>query len=141
MIGWFEKQAWKIAAAGLLVLVISLGVQLARVAGDRAKIEKQRAALELSIEDPATGYRARLRTCTDNTVTLTEAITAQGEKVKALGEESRAKTAEAQKAIDAAERGRAAADAKVKSLMRPLVATETCQRVNEADARLLETLK
>lgn len=141
MIGWLEKQAWKIASGVLLIMVISLGIQLARVAADRAKIEKQRAALELAIDKPVTGWRARMLTCTNNTAELKGAISAQNDRIKVLGEQSAARIAGAEQALVAAERGKAAADAKIKSLLRPLVGSDTCLRVIEADARLLESLR
>lgn len=141
MIGWIEKQAWKIASAGLLILVISLGVALVRMTVDRNDTEKQRAALELSIEKPVTGWRSRLLTCQDNGERLKGAISDQNQRITDLGAASDAKIKEATKAVDAANKQSAKAEAKIKDLMRPLVGADTCLRVIEADERLLRSLQ
>jgi len=74
-------------------------------------------------------------------VTLQAGIDEQNGKIDALKADGARRMAEAEKALAAAQRDAAKAQTKITALMKPLVGVDTCQRVIEADERLLETLK
>lgn len=141
MIAWIEARIWQVGTIGASAAAIGLGIALL-VSGARLKdAEAARDKLQASITAPGTGWAARLTTCQNNVVTLGSAIQTQNDAIKRTGEESAARLAAASAALKAAQRDNARAEAKVAALMKPLVGVNTCQRVIEADERLLESLK
>jgi hypothetical protein len=132
-----SKLAGPIATAGCVVLTIALVFAMIGSKGH----ERRANRLAAEIDNPATGWRARLSTCQTNAITLNEAIGRQNAAVEALRLAGVARTAAADKAVQAAlgatERAIGAA-ARISS--RPPVGNDTCSRVLDVDRKLVEEL-
>jgi hypothetical protein len=140
-----NPRAW--AALGVVVLMVSLGVQTARLNHAKGDLKSSRAALV----DPASHRRwqdlaedrARdLQTCRANTNTLQSAIDRQNASVAALKAEGDRRTTQAAAAVRDAQRGRSDAEARASKLaaLKPAGA-DACARMNDADRAVLETLR
>ena len=138
---WIEARVWQIGAIGGGLVAAGLAVSLALTTANLHRIEKERDEVRASITAPVTGWAARLTTAQNNAATLEARIKDQNARIDALGRDSAVRLAEADKALTAAQRGQAAAEAKVAKIMKPLVAVDSCARVYEADQRLLESLR
>jgi hypothetical protein len=141
MIAWLEARAWQVGTIGAAAVALGLAVALSISTARLHDAQTARDALQASIDAPGTGWAARLTTCTNNTATLKAGIEAQNGQIEGLRAEGAKRLAEADKAVTAAQRDAAKAQAKIAALMKPLVGADTCLRVIEADERLLETLK
>ena len=141
MIAFLQAKVWQlgtgVATAAALVLAISLTVTTAGL----HRVENERDDIRASIEEPVTGWGARLGTCQANGEALIGRLDAQSVAVAAMGQSSAARIAEAEKGLAAARRDQSQAVAKVTALMKPLVGADTCVRLIEADERLMESLK
>jgi len=127
-----------IAAAIAAVLVLGLGVQTARLAGAHGDVAK----LTDRIENPRTGYIAKLSTCQGNVAGLESAVKAQNNAVAAMGAESARKMDAASIAVTAAIQGRASAEGRAAKLLRaPPAGIDACARMQAADSAVLETLQ
>ncbi|OGT54671.1 MAG: hypothetical protein A3E01_09985 [Gammaproteobacteria bacterium RIFCSPHIGHO2_12_FULL_63_22] len=103
---------------------VALGLALAFVwIRDRVvigRLERQVTELHQQIDDPATGWRARLSTCQTNGVTLTEAIGRQNTAVEEMQRNADAIAASARAAVAAVRaEGTKAASAATNILSRP----------------------
>ena len=141
IVQWIEARVWQIGAIGGGLVAAGLAVSLALTTANLHRVEKERDDVRASITAPVTGWAARLTTAQNNAGRLQASIDDQNARIDALGRDSAARLAAAEKALTAAQRGQAAAEAKVAKIMKPLVAADLCLRVQEADARLLESLK
>lgn len=138
---WIEARVWQIGAIGGGLVAAGLAVSLAITAANLHRVEKERDDVRASITAPVTGWAARLTTAQNNAATLEGRVKDQNARIDALGRDSAARLAEAEKALTAAQRGQAVAEAKVAKIMKPLVGADTCLRVIEADERLMESLR
>lgn len=127
-----------IAAAVVATLVLGLGVQTARLAGAHRDVTK----LTDRIENPSTGYIAKLSTCQGNVAGLESAVKAQNSAVAAIGAESARKMDIASVAVTAAIQGRASAEGRAAKLLRSRPAgLDACARMQAADNAVLEALQ
>jgi chromosome segregation ATPase len=138
---WLEARAWQIGAiaagAAALGMAVSLSIANARLHDAQAT----RDALQASIDAPVTGWAARLTTAQNNAATLEATIKSRNDQIDAMGKDSKRRLDEAAAALAAADKRAASDQARIDKLMKPLVGVGTCQRVIEADQRLLESLK
>lgn len=141
MIAWLEARVWQFGTAVATLAAFGLAISLSITTARLHDAQKSRDALQASIDTPVTGWAARLTTCQNNTETLQAGIAAQNGQVEGLRAEGAKRMAEAQAALVAAEKRAAADQDRIAKLMKPLVGVDTCQRVIEADERLLESLK
>ena len=125
----------------IALVVIAVGLLALYNAGFASGRKAGRAEVTATIEQPITGWKARLATCQESSDVLLGSIDTQNAAIEALRKDGDARLAEADKALTRAQNGRAAAEAKVAAIMKPLVAVDSCARVYEADQRLLESLK
>lgn len=133
---------WKLATAGLAAVSIGLGVYTAVVSLDRARIEVERKSLEQQIQDPKTGYVARLAQAETNVVTARAAVDQQNATLQSKSAADAAALADLSKQVAQANAATAAANTKIDRLLKtPLAGADACARMNDADKRLLETLK
>lgn len=138
---WIEARVWQLGTIGASAAAVGLGVALL-VSGARLKdAQAARDHLQIAIDQPVTGWAARLTTCQNNTATLQASITGQNAQIDALKAEGVRRTAAAAAALADAQKETVKARANAAEIMKPLVGVDTCQRVNEADERLLEALK
>lgn len=131
----------KVGMAVIAVALIAAGLFALYNTGFVAGRKAGRAEVQATIDQPVTGWKARLATCQGNTVVLQGALASQNDRIDSLGRDSAARLAEAEKGLAAAQRGQAAAEARVAKIMKPLVGADTCLRVIEADQRLMESLR
>jgi hypothetical protein len=138
---FLQAQAWKLATAlagiAALGLAISLGVANFRL----HEMTRARDAAISSIQDPKTGFIARLATCHDNLARANEAITQQNAAIAAEAVKAAEQAAAAKAALDAAQETIRAQQAKVAELLKPLTGNDACKRMNEIDDRMKEGLK
>jgi uncharacterized membrane protein len=138
VLGWLtSKLAGPIAGAlALLFLVFGL-VQWSEKKGVEHRVD----TLQAQIDNPTTGWRAKLGTCSTNVDRLDAALTSQSAATEAQRAASDRAIAAATKDVAAAQKGQAVADAKVKKLLAPAVGADACIRLLDIDQRVRETLK
>lgn len=141
MLNWLKAQAWMVGTIAASATALTLGVALIGAKHEAAAQKKLAAGYERQINDPSTGFVVRLSTCRANGTRLQGALDDQNKKVKELGRQSALKTAKADAALKSAAGERDKAIARLAVLSKPLVAHDSCARVYEMDARLLESLK
>lgn len=138
-------KSWKLIGVGLLALL--LAVQTGRL----SHVTKQRNEARAAQIDPATKRswkieaqeRGRdLGTCLANTGTLTAALDRQSAAVAAAGAEGQARTAEAEKAVQAARTATQRAEAKARAILSaPMTGGDTCSRVLAVDDQFVKELQ
>lgn len=130
-------------AAGLVGVV--LGFMLWLSYHDNRGLMKQKMELVARIEDPKTGYVARLAQSNANVVTLREAITFTNEQMKVRDSEAKVRSAElvrlrAQLAVAQSETRQMQSRLRLFLANKPQGATLDA-RVRDIDARILSELK
>lgn len=133
---------WKGGAILAAIITVVLAGFLAKTTYDKNKIEEQRVELQKRIEDPVTGYIARLRTSENNVVTLKAAIIKQNtvyrEQSVAAGKELNRLRGE----LKLAQAERASLQARVNGLLgKPIKGNTLEERVTDVDKQVLEDLK
>lgn len=86
---------WKVGAIGAVALNLVIGFFMISAQIERDAVEKQRDQLQLAINDPVTGYVARLTTAQNNVATLKKEVERQNETIRnnaALAAERLART-------------------------------------------------
>lgn len=141
MIAWLEARVWQLGTIGATAMAFALAVSLSIATARLHDAQTAAAALTASIDAPVTGWAARLTTCQNNTASLESAIAERNARIDALAADSARRLAEATKAVTAAQRQASQAEAKVQTIMKPLVGADQCLRFIEADERLMGSLK
>lgn len=131
----------KFGQAVIALVLIAVGLLALYNAGFVSGRKAGRAEVTATIEQPVTGWKARLSTCQESSDVLLGSIDTQNAAIEALRKDGEVRLAEADKALTKAQKGQAAAEAKVAKIMKPLVGVDTCMRVIEADERLMESLR
>jgi hypothetical protein len=127
-----------IAAAVVAVLTIGLGVQTVRLGAAHREVAK----LADRIENPGTGYIAKLSACRGDVDRLTGEIARQNEAVTALKTEGDRRAAKAAAALSEAARGRASAEARAAKLLKnPPSGIDACARAMSAFETVKESLQ
>ncbi len=141
MIGFLTGRLWQAGAIGAGVTALGLALALAVTSANLHRVEKERDDVRDSITAPVTGWAARLTTVQANQARLQAAVNDQNARLAAISADGAGRIAAADKDLVEARRGQTKAEAHVARLMKPLVGSDLCLRVQEADARLMETLK
>lgn len=141
MIAWLEARVWQFGTVVATLAAFGLAITLSIANARLHDAQTSRDALQASIDTPVTGWAARLTTAKNNAATLDAAIKAQNATIDAMGKDSARRLATASAALAEADKRTASDQARIAKLMKPLVGVDTCQRVIEADERLLESLK
>jgi len=141
MIAGLEARVWQFGTIGATAVAFGLAIALSIATARLHDAQVSRDALTASIETPVTGWAARLTTARNNASVLETSIGDQNAKIDALSKDSAARLALATAALAAADKRAAGDQARIAKLLKPLVGSNTCQRVIEADERLLESLK
>jgi len=122
-----------LAALLALWLLSTLATATVRVGVLRKALADASATLDAT--------RSDLATCQGNTATLQAALSRQDEAVRALAAEGASRVAAAEKALQRAKSETARAEAaSARILARPPVGADVCERVNDVDRKLLESL-
>ncbi len=135
---------WKVALAG--VFVLALCVQQWRIGNLKADLGEARAALvnpltKKTWQSEALRDARDLKTCRDSNANLDASLSRQSAAVAAWKAEGDQRLAEAEKGLQHALRGRQRAEAQARDLMRPPVGIDACARMEDIDARVMETLR
>ncbi len=144
MISNLLSAPWKLATAAAAVIAIVVGVMLFMSYNDNQNLEGQKQELVRRIEDPKTGYVARLTQANANVVTLRAAIETTNRQLELRKDESAKSNAE----LNRLRRELLVAQAETRQMetrLRQFLATKpqgaTLEaRVRDIDARILKEL-
>lgn len=136
---------WKIATLGAGVVAAILGFLLFTSHLENKSLVAERDRLVLRIEDPKTGFIARLTQANANVVTLQGAVKSQNEKIAAAGvkaEADRQQLERLRKELALAQ----AETAKMQTRLNQFMATKPqgnslSERITDIDGRILKDLK
>lgn len=129
-----SRMAGPVAAAAALALGVALGVALFQ----RNDARQQRDDLQTTL----TETQGTLAACQTNARSLMAGINAQNLRIIALGRESEARIATARQQVETANRATAAANVRIgRFLSAPPSGATACERVDDVDQRLLESLR
>ncbi len=134
---WLEAQAWKLTTAAGCALAIGLSVALVIAQAEHRKDEKTIVAQAVSIDS----LGDRLDQCRANTSTLESTIKTRNATIDAQAAESKKRLEAAESSLKQAQAATLAAERRIGVLLRPLAGADSCSRVFEMDARILEDLK
>lgn len=131
---------WKIGAisASTIALTLAGALILEKQATHRA--EQERDSLRSQIENPETGYIARLRTCRDNTARLQQDVERQNLRFERLSHDGERRLSEAEQELTRL-RNRATAPAAIEQMTPTATADSVCGRFEEYDARFMGVLR
>jgi hypothetical protein len=132
----------KLIAGGLAVaLAVSIGVNI-KQAFDKRDLRTQVSTLDKQINDPKTGYVARLGTCRANVATLEKALSDQNESIAISAAKGAQAIARATEAVaDAQEITRDAQRRVDRALTKPIEGADELERARNVDAQILGSLK
>lgn len=136
--GW----KWKLAAGAAAVSLITVSGLYVYAQLENRHLSKVNSELTASIDDPTTGFRARLATETANRANLEAAVEVQNEAITKQAAESSARLKDTATKLEAAQRATRRAEAQVAVLLAtPPKGNTLAERIADVDARVLETLE
>ena len=106
--------------------------------GDTQGAARERAKADRAINDPVTGWKARLGQCQANVAEQGRAIDAQNAAVGAWKAESLRRSAEAAKAVQQAQRATVAANQRAGAILAAKPGAEQCA---SAEALIMESIR
>lgn len=130
MITWLRAHAVMIGVAVLVVWLIAANIEIVRL-----------STANQTLNDRVVALRSANAICTANVAGLRIAVDNQNKAVDALASDTRARLEATQTTLNGIAAGSKALDARVKRVLAPLTGQTACDRMIEADARLLEGLK
>lgn len=133
---------WKLAAGGAVAVTLGLAATLVVVKIDNNQLANLNAQLDARINDPSTGYVARLAQATTNVETLKAALVEQNTvyQRKSDADAARLRETEAKLAVALIERAKIQKQVNAFLAIKPRGNTLE-DRVLDVDTRLLEMLK
>lgn len=132
---------WKIATIGAGVVSLVLVALLMSSYFERQDLLKQRAALELRINDPKTGYVAQLAQATTNVATLKVAVERQTKQLKDFEAASNAQLKATEAQLKVAQEQTRVSQLKLNRFLATKPQGATLEdRVRDIDARALAEL-
>lgn len=143
-LAWLLKGGWKWLGIGLLIAAV--GIQTARLDHAKHDLGNARAALV----NPATGHRweadfltadRALKSCNVNLATVTGALDRQNAAVDALKAEGERRAADTAAALERQRAATADALRRAGRIAAPIPPGPACDRVDEVDRRVLESLR
>ncbi len=139
---FLSKFAWQIGALGAAVALLTVTGYLIAAQVENHRIASVNRQLDARISDPKTGYVVRLAQAETNTIQLKIGLERQVSDLKAKAAADAARLAETDRLLKAAQADSRAARRQAADLLSRAPAGDTLeQRVLDADARILETLK
>lgn len=138
MIAWLETRAWQVGTSVAVAVALTLAVSLGVTVFQKRGVERDLAAAESKL----TTAETNLRTCRTNTRTLELSVAEQNTQIDGLRRDTVARLNAAERAVAAANRETAAAQARINRFMAaPVAGATACERVADVDARFLEMLR
>lgn len=142
MTAFFSKFAWQIGAAGAALALLTVSGFLIAAQLENHRIASVNRQLDAQISDPKTGYVVRLAQAQTNTLQLKTGLERQVSDLKAKAAADAARLAETERLLKLAQADSRQARRQAADLLSRAPAGDTLeQRVLDADARILETLK
>lgn len=140
--GFVSGQLWKLTTAAAVVVALGFAGWLVAVKIENGHLTRTNAALSDSINNPATGYIAKLAQAHTNVATLTGALADQNAKLTAKSAKDAAALAAAQKALTNAKASVAALQKRARATLAYKPVGETsCARTADVIKNYLEGLK
>lgn len=132
----------KLIAGGLAVaLAVSIGGNI-KQAFDKRDLRTQVNTLDKQINDPKTGYVARLGTCRSSVASLEKALSDQNQAIAISAAKGAQAVARATKAVSEAREITKEAQRRVdRALSRPIEGADELERARNVDAEILRSLK
>ncbi len=133
---------WKGGAiVAMIASVVLLGF-LIKLNYDNKSISKERDKLTQAIQDPVTGYIARLNTSRNNVMILTEAVRKQNSEFTRQSKASQAELTRLKAELKIAQAETAVYQRRVQALLgKPIEGKTLVERIEDVDARILKDLK
>lgn len=138
MIARLEARAWQVGAIGGGIVAAALALALGLTVVQRIGLERDVARLETQLE----AKRGDLDACRRNTRTLEDTVNAQNGEIELMGLVSKARLSAAEKVVAEARASTAAAQSRLNRLLNaPATGATVCERLDEVDHAVLESLK
>lgn len=138
MLAWLEARVWQVGAIGGGVVAAGLAVALGVTTFQKVGLERDVARLETSVET----IKGDLTTCQSNTRTLESTIEDRNREIKRISEEGAARLSAAALAVNEARAVTAATQSRLNRLLNaPASGATVCERLDEVDRAVLESLK
>ena len=133
---------WKIGAMGAAIIAVILSGFLIKVSYDKSNINKQRLELVKRIEDPVTGYVARLATANNNVIVLKGAVEKQNTELRRQSQAAQEQMDRLKKQLVVAHREKAEYEQHIRVLMsQPIKGNTAAERFNDVDQQILKDLR
>ena len=130
---------WKIGAVGAGVLNLVIGFFLISAHIENQAIADQRDQLQSSINDPVTGYVARLTTAQNNVAVLTRTVQRQNQALMTNAEIARARLEETRAKLNAAQRESQRLKRQIDAFVAQEIEGDTLEeRVRDVDERAMK---
>lgn len=138
MMSWLEARAWQVGTSVAVAVALTLAVSLGVTVFQKRGVERDLATAASKL----TAAQASLTTCRTNTRTLEADIADQNRQIDGLRRDTVARLATAERAVAAANRETAAAQARINRFMAaPVAGATACERMVDVDSRFLEMLR
>lgn len=133
---------WKAGAVAGGVAAVALGGALIVKSFEMASVDKQRATLQMAIDDPKTGYVARIAQSETNVAGLQVAVASRDKAITDLSAADAARLAAMTKAVAAAQ-ALSFGDARKLAIYSatPPAGADQCAQVLDIDGRVRDLLK
>lgn len=133
-----DSLTWKVSGITACLLAVALGVSLGIATVQKNDLTAQVRTLQEHAELRA----ADLTVCRSNQVLVAAAMARSNEEVQRIANEGAARIATARANVDAARRETAIVQRRLDRLLAtPIAGATPCERMNDADRRVLEILK
>ena len=139
---WLLKQAWKLATGGAAILSVLLGLALTASYLENRQLVRQIELAEKRINDPKTGYAARLAQSHTNEAQLQFNLDRQNQVLRSQESEAKVRLGATQQALNEAQKRSKDQAVLVRQLLAIPPKGDTLEdRYRDIDNRLLESLK
>jgi hypothetical protein len=133
--------SWKVGTIGAAVLAVIIGIFLFSANMENKRIISERDKLSIQINDPKTGYIARLTQARANTDALEAAIVSQNAAMQRQSTEAKLKIEDLRKELAAAQKRSLEAERRLAAFMATKPQGSSLEaRVLDIDRRLLKDL-
>lgn len=130
MITWIKSHVSVILAGVLVAWLIAANIEVVRL-----------SSANKALTDRVVALRTSNAVCAGNIVTLKTAVDAQNTAISALAADTKTRLDATNATLDGLAKSQRSRDASIAKVLAPLAGQSTCDRLMEADKRLLEVLQ